>query len=144
MPPQFALCMRRSASHLPGKLTLRRRLSAITLRPNSRLIPSRHCQSSDFDPHPPTPPHKGEGSTPSLPRYLRVHSPLRQRAIIEPPVEPVLIARYVLLHRDIDERLIERDARHVGKGELDEGLDVFVVALLVAFRRGAHRAVDEA
>src|SRR3954468_8142589 len=74
------------------------------------------------------------------------HSPLsrlHQRAIIEPAVEPVLVARNVLLHRDVDVRLIERDARNVGEGEIDETLDVFLVSRLVAGRGGIDGAMDE-
>src|SRR3954462_6005024 len=55
-------------------------------------------------------------------------SPLHQGAVIEATVEPVLIARHVLLHRDIDEGLIERDARDVGISQIDEALHVLVVA----------------
>src|SRR5690349_25111694 len=39
---------------------------------------------------------------------LRLH----ERAVVETAVEPVLIARDVLLHRDVDEGLIPLDARH--------------------------------
>src|SRR3954468_18161923 len=70
-------------------------------------------------------------------------SRLHQRAIIEPAVEPVLVARNVLLHRDVDVRLIERDARNVGEGEIDETLDVFLVSRLVAGRGGIDGAMDE-
>src|SRR6187401_3526485 len=41
-------------------------------------------------------------------------SPLHQGAVVEAAVEPVLIARDVLLHRDVDVGLAERDARDVG------------------------------
>ena len=68
---------------------------------------------------------------------------LHQRAIIEAAVEPVLIARDVLLHRDVDEGLIQRDARDVGEGEIDEALHVGVVGRGVAGRGGGARAVDQ-
>ena len=58
-------------------------------------------------------------------------------------MEPVLIARDVLLHRDVDEGLIQRDARHVGKGEIDEAFDVGVVGCLVAGRGRNARAIDQ-
>ena len=52
-------------------------------------------------------------------------------------MEPVLIAGHVLLHRDVDVGLVERDARHVGEGEIDEALHVLLVGRLVADgRRG--------
>src|ERR1044072_8294402 len=70
-------------------------------------------------------------------------SSLRQRAIIQPAVEPVLIAADVLLHRDVGVGLEQRDARHVGEGEIDEAFHVFLVGILVAFRSGGHGAVDE-
>src|SRR6266581_1959671 len=69
--------------------------------------------------------------------------PLHQRAIVEPAVEPVLIARDVLLHRDVDIGLIQRDARDIAEGEIDEALDVGIVGRRVAGRRGGARAVDE-
>ena len=69
-------------------------------------------------------------------------SPLRHRAIIQPAVEPVLVARDVLLHRDVDERLVERDARDVGKREIDEALDVGIVGRGVAIGGRDARAVQ--
>src|SRR5882762_4969782 len=59
---------------------------------------------------------------------LRLH----QCAIIEPAVEPVLIARDVLLHRDVDEGLIQRNARNIGEGQIDKTLHVRVVSRHVA------------
>src|SRR4029078_12853301 len=69
--------------------------------------------------------------------------PLHQGAVVKATVEPVLIARHVLLHRDIDEGLIQRDARDVGISQIDEALHVLVVAGLVALRRRGDRAVDQ-
>src|SRR5258708_27032473 len=54
---------------------------------------------------------------------LRLH----QRAVIEAAVEPVLIARDVLLHRDIDIGLIERNARNIGECQVDKTLHVGLV-----------------
>src|SRR5882724_11567898 len=71
-------------------------------------------------------------------------SPFRQRAIVEPAVEPVLIARDVLLHRDVGVGLQQRDARDVGEGEVDEALHVLLVSPLVAAGGRIHGAVDEA
>src|SRR5262245_51429408 len=71
-------------------------------------------------------------------------SPLRECPIVEPPVEPVLVAGDVLLHRDVDVGLVDRDARNVGEGEIDEALHVLLVGGLVAFRRGGDGAVDVA
>src|ERR1700686_2301195 len=70
-------------------------------------------------------------------------SSLRERAVIEPAVEPVFVAGNVLLHRDVDVGLVQRDTRHVGEGEIDEALHVLVVSLLVAGRGRGARAVDE-
>src|ERR1043165_530459 len=70
---------------------------------------------------------------------LRLH----QRAVVETAVEPVLIARDVLLHRDVDEGLVQRDARDVGEGEIDEALHVGVVGRGVAGGSGGARTVDE-
>src|SRR5437660_85730 len=70
------------------------------------------------------------------------HSPLHQRAIVEPAVEPVLISRDVLLHRDVDEGLIQRDAQDIAEGKVDEALHVGVVGRLVAARRRGARTVD--
>src|SRR3984893_7073037 len=74
---------------------------------------------------------------------LFAHLTLHQRPIIEPSVEPVLVARDILLHRDVDERLIQRNPRHVGKGEIDEAFDVGVVGRLVAGGGRGARAVDQ-
>src|SRR6266478_5845677 len=49
---------------------------------------------------------------------LRLH----QRAVIEAAVEPVLIARDVLLHRDVDEGLIQRNAWDIAEGQVDKSL----------------------
>src|SRR5216684_2410946 len=68
---------------------------------------------------------------------------LYQRAVIEPAVEPVLIARDVLLHRDVDIGLVERNARDVGVGDIDKALHVLVVGRLVARRSRVASAVDE-
>src|SRR6186997_429664 len=75
---------------------------------------------------------------------MSTRSPLGQRAIIQSPVEPVLIAADVLLHRDVGVGLEQRDARHVGEGEIDEALHVLLIGILVALRGGGHGAVDEA
>jgi hypothetical protein len=46
---------------------LRRHDRTIALRPNSRFVLRGHLIVSLLRPPPPTPPHKGEGSTPSVP-----------------------------------------------------------------------------
>src|SRR5216684_2647884 len=68
---------------------------------------------------------------------------LYQRAVIEPAVEPVLIARDVLLHRDVDEGLIQWNARNIGECQVDKALHVAVVARGIAGGRGGARAVDQ-
>src|SRR6516225_9160403 len=90
-------------------------------------------------PSPPLPLERGREQS----EFAGSRSPLHQRTVVEPAVEPVLISRHVLLHRDVDEGLIERDARHVGEGEIDEAFDVLVVGRLVALRRRGHGAVDQ-
>src|SRR3954470_2149009 len=70
-------------------------------------------------------------------------SPLRHRAIIKAAVEPVLVAADVLLHRDVDEGLIQRDARDVAVGEVDEALHVGVVGRGVTGRGSIPRPVDQ-
>src|SRR5580693_8202356 len=62
-------------------------------------------------------------------------SPLRECAVVEPAVEPVFVTGNVLLHRDVDVGLVQRNARHVGVGEVDKTFDALVVSLLVAGRR---------
>jgi hypothetical protein len=62
MPPQFALCLCRHTSHLPGKLSLRRLFGAITLGPNSWIVRCRHCHPSNRDPHPRPLPTRGRGA----------------------------------------------------------------------------------
>src|SRR5699024_12400260 len=52
---------------------------------------------------------------------------LHQRTIVQPAVEPVLIAGDVLLHRDVDEGLVQRDARHLGESQINETLHVGIV-----------------
>src|SRR5258706_10317275 len=71
------------------------------------------------------------------------YSPLHQRAVIEPAVEPVLIARDVLLHRDVDEGLIQRNARNIGEGQIDKTLHVRVVSRHVAAGSRGAGAVDQ-
>src|SRR5450631_554120 len=62
-------------------------------------------------------------------RYgARVQLPLHQRPVIEPAMEPVLVAGDVLLHRDVDIGLVERNARDVAEGQVDEALHIGVVA----------------
>src|SRR5262249_16740971 len=71
------------------------------------------------------------------------HSRLHQRAIVETAVEPVLIARDILLHPDVDEGLVQRDARHLGEGDIDKAFHVGIVFRLVADGSRATRAVDQ-
>src|SRR5690349_9265552 len=61
------------------------------------------------------------------PEARSVPSGLDQSPIVEPAVEPVLVARHVLLHGDVDVGLEQRHARDVGEGELDEAADIPVV-----------------
>ena len=44
---------------------------------------------------------------------------------VELPVEPGRVAVHVLLHGGVQIRLLERNARHFGEGDLDHPLDVF-------------------
>src|SRR5881394_18949 len=57
--------------------------------------------------------------------------PLRKCPIVQPPVEPILVTSDILLHRDIDVRLEQRNAGYVGESSIDEAFHVFVVAGLV-------------
>src|SRR3954451_25017041 len=95
--------------------------------------------------------HTAYGSPPSRGRRLCVlpsratqpHLRLHQRAVIQPAVEPVLIAGDVLLHGDVDERLVQRDAGNVGEGQIDEALHIRVIGGRIARGRGIARAVDQ-
>src|SRR4029077_414705 len=49
-------------------------------------------------------------------------STLDEGAVVEPAVEPVLVAGDILLHRDVDVGLEDRDARNVRICEVDEAL----------------------
>src|ERR1044072_7511204 len=80
-----------------------------------------------------TPPRLGVAISRRLRMTVTIRSPLRQRAIVEPAVEPVLVAADFLLHRDVGVGLEQRDARNVGEGEIDEALHVLVVGVVVAF-----------
>src|SRR5439155_6934128 len=51
--------------------------------------------------------------------------------VVELPVEPVLVALDVLLHRHVEHLLVDRHARHVREHELREGAHVVRVLLLV-------------
>src|SRR3984885_14408369 len=70
-------------------------------------------------------------------------SALDEGAVVEPAVEPILIAGNVLLHGDVDVGLEDRDAGNVGVGEVDESLYVLLVVLGVADRSGVARAFDQ-
>src|SRR3954464_3443309 len=92
-----------------------------------------------------TPIRLGMAVSRRLPMTLNILPPrstLHEGAIIEPAMEPVLITGHVLLHRDVDVGLIQRDARNVGVGELDELRDILVVARLVAAGGCGDGAVD--
>jgi hypothetical protein len=67
VPPELAFRFGRSRAHRTGEAALRRHDGTIALRPNSRFVVRGHLVVSLLRPPPPTPPHKGEGSTPSLP-----------------------------------------------------------------------------
>src|SRR5437588_2032976 len=71
-----------------------------------------------------------------------MRSPLHERAVVEPAMEPVLITADVLLHRDVDVGLEDRDPRHIGKRKVDEALHLLLVRRLVAGRGCIHGAVD--
>src|SRR5438105_6538360 len=60
--------------------------------------------------------------------------------IVELAVEPVLIALDRLLHRHVEQRLVDRHARHVGQREPREPADVVRVSLRVGVEA---RGVDE-
>src|SRR5262245_19035230 len=66
-----------------------------------------------------------------------------QGAIVEPAMEPIRVAGHILLHRDVDVGLINRDARHVGVGLIDETLYILFVCRLVAIFGRCNGAVDE-
>src|SRR5205814_198747 len=90
----------------------------------------------------PTLPLLGGGS--DGPRLHRASpSPLLHRSLVEAAVEPVLVAGDVLLHHDVDVGLVERNARDVGEGEIDEAFDVLVVGRGVAGRSRGDSAVDQ-
>src|SRR5882724_4187531 len=44
--------------------------------------------------------------------------PLRKRPVVQPPVEPILVTSDVLLHRDVDVRLEQRNAGHVRESSI--------------------------
>ena len=58
-------------------------------------------------------------------------------------MEPVLVARYIFLHRDVDIGLVQRNAGNVGEGEIDETLHAGVVGRNVAGCRRVARPVDQ-
>src|SRR5207302_10807623 len=66
MPPQFALCIRRSLSHLSREPPLGRNLCTIGSSPNSHLLVSCHYRPPNNDPHPQPLPTRGRGADPSL------------------------------------------------------------------------------
>src|SRR5262245_7327719 len=68
MPPEFSLRFGWHTSHLASKPTLWWHYRAITLGPDTRLVLCGHFTASQLRPPPPAPPHKGEGSSPSLGR----------------------------------------------------------------------------
>src|SRR5260370_10643926 len=70
---------------------------------------------------------------------LRLH----QRAIIEATMEPVLIARDVLLHRDVDVGLIQRNARNICECQVDETLHILLVSRPVPRSGGVDCAMNE-
>src|SRR5437588_490447 len=76
-------------------------------------------------------------STPRSPRSF-----LHQRPIIEPAVEPILISADVLLHRDVDVGLEQRNARHVCVCQIDEALHVLLVRILVPLGCRRYGAID--
>src|SRR5437870_5068715 len=69
---------------------------------------------------------------------------LHERAVIETAVEPVLIAGYALLHRDVHVRLVDGNPRNVREREIDEAFDVLLAGLLVADRGGGTGRIDQA
>src|SRR5262249_57068663 len=90
-----------------------------------------------------TPIRLGIANISRLPIIVSMGLRLYERAVVETAVEPVLIARDVLLHRDVDEGLIQRDARHLGESNIDKALHVGIVLRLVADGSGGARAVDQ-
>src|ERR1700754_360845 len=69
-----------------------------------------------------TPIRLGIANISRLPIMVSMGLGLYECAVIETTVEPVLIARDVLLHRDVDEGLVQRNARHLGEGKIDKAL----------------------
>src|SRR5258707_9797468 len=63
-----------------------------------------------------------EQHAPVCPDHSAQRLRLHQRAVVEAAVEPVLIARDVLLHRDVYIGLIERNARNIGECQVDKTL----------------------
>src|SRR6266851_5554799 len=74
-----------------------------------------------------------------LPQWFAASRP-PELAVVELPVEPVAVADDALLHGDVEVGLVERDARHLIEGDLDEALDQLLVALGV---RSEARLVDQ-
>src|SRR6478752_7172736 len=75
-----------------------------------------------------TPIKLGMASSRRLPMSASMAIPRRlgldHRAIVETTVEPICEARDVLLHRDVQIGLVQRDTRNVGEGEIDKALHV--------------------
>src|SRR5258708_1521923 len=65
----------------------------------------------------------------SIPAVNQARSGFGQLPVIELAVKPVAISGHVFLHRHIEPRLIQRDARHVGEGKGDKALDLLLVFL---------------
>src|SRR3954454_3990436 len=66
VPPELSFRFRRRRAHRTSEASLRWHDRSIALGPDSRLVLCRHGVALLLRPPPPTPPHKGEGSTPSL------------------------------------------------------------------------------
>src|SRR5581483_12193503 len=80
--------------------------------------------------------------------FLNMHLPrarpsrLDERAVVELPVEPVGVARDVLLQRDVEVGLEQRNARDLVEGLLDEALHILLVGRPVAAAGRSPSAVD--
>src|SRR6266540_3999156 len=70
-------------------------------------------------------------------------SPLREGAIVELSVEPIAVARHVLLHSDIQVGLQQRDARDLVEGLADEAAHALVVACAVTLGSRLACGVDQ-
>src|SRR5262245_31451398 len=75
-----------------------------------------------------------------------LRSCLCQWPVVEPPVEPILVAGNVVRHRDVEERIEQWYTRNIGEGQANKTFDLLLVFLWILFESGGldhlvHRRV---